>query len=400
MNFVFVSPQFPATYWQFCDRLKRDGANVLGIGDTPEDALEPELRGVLSEYYYVPDMRNYDDMFRAVAYFSYRYGRIDWLESNNEYWLSTDARLRTDFNITTGAKSDQMAQWQSKAAQKPLYAKAGVPSARQVRVAGPQDRDAAFGLAREVGYPLFAKPERGVGAEGSFRLSSDHDLDNFFYFGQQVPYVVEEFVPAEAICAWDAILDSHSEPLFENMETFPPSMSDLVRDQRDLAYWCSPDVDPELSRMGRATAKAFGLKSRFVHMEFFRLAEDRQGLGPKGGYVGLEVNCRPTGGFTPDMMNYAHATDVYQIWADMVFFDQNHVTPGPERCYCVFAGRRDVHEYAHSHEEVLERWGDAIVTNYRLPDGLSDDMGNYQYTARLASAEERDEFIRFVQEQR
>ena len=33
MNFIFVSPNFPHTYWQFCDRLKRDGVNVLGIGD-------------------------------------------------------------------------------------------------------------------------------------------------------------------------------------------------------------------------------------------------------------------------------------------------------------------------------------------------------------------------------
>ena len=31
------------------------------------------------------------------------YGRIDWIESNNEYWLEQDARLRTDFNVTTGA---------------------------------------------------------------------------------------------------------------------------------------------------------------------------------------------------------------------------------------------------------------------------------------------------------
>ena len=30
------------------------------------------------------------------------FGRIDWLESNNEYWLERDARLRTDFNIPSG----------------------------------------------------------------------------------------------------------------------------------------------------------------------------------------------------------------------------------------------------------------------------------------------------------
>ena len=30
MNFIFISPNFPHTYWQFCDRLKRNGVNVLG----------------------------------------------------------------------------------------------------------------------------------------------------------------------------------------------------------------------------------------------------------------------------------------------------------------------------------------------------------------------------------
>ena len=33
MNFVFISPHFPATYWQFCDRLQKNGVHVLGIGD-------------------------------------------------------------------------------------------------------------------------------------------------------------------------------------------------------------------------------------------------------------------------------------------------------------------------------------------------------------------------------
>ena len=35
MNFVFISPNFPFNYRQFCDRLNRNGCNVLGIGDAP-----------------------------------------------------------------------------------------------------------------------------------------------------------------------------------------------------------------------------------------------------------------------------------------------------------------------------------------------------------------------------
>ena len=39
MNYIFISPHFPHTYWQFCDRLHRNGINVLGIGDAPYDSL-------------------------------------------------------------------------------------------------------------------------------------------------------------------------------------------------------------------------------------------------------------------------------------------------------------------------------------------------------------------------
>lgn len=30
MNFIFISPQFPKTYWNFCDRLKKNGVNAMG----------------------------------------------------------------------------------------------------------------------------------------------------------------------------------------------------------------------------------------------------------------------------------------------------------------------------------------------------------------------------------
>ena len=84
MNFIFVSPQFPRVYWNFCDRLKKKGVNVLGIGDTPYDQLQHEVRESLTEYYFVPSLADYDQMLRAVAFFTFKYGRIDWIESNNE----------------------------------------------------------------------------------------------------------------------------------------------------------------------------------------------------------------------------------------------------------------------------------------------------------------------------
>ena len=118
MNFVFISPQFPHTYWNFCDRLKKNGVNVLGIGDAPYDSLDWNVKNSLTEYYYVQSLEDYDQVFRAVAFFSFKYGKIDWLESNNEYWLEQDAKLRTDFHITSGIGAEDIQKYKSKADMK------------------------------------------------------------------------------------------------------------------------------------------------------------------------------------------------------------------------------------------------------------------------------------------
>ena len=86
-NVIFLSPNFPTNYWQFCRELKNNGMNVLGIGDAPYDGLAGELKDSLNEYYKVGSLENYDEVYRAVAFFIHKHGRIDWLESNNEYWL-------------------------------------------------------------------------------------------------------------------------------------------------------------------------------------------------------------------------------------------------------------------------------------------------------------------------
>ena len=85
MNFIFISPNFPHTYWNFCDRLRKNGVNVLGIGDAPYDGLEDGLKGALTEYYKVDSLENYDQVFRAVAFFSFKYGKTDWIDAKEIY---------------------------------------------------------------------------------------------------------------------------------------------------------------------------------------------------------------------------------------------------------------------------------------------------------------------------
>ena len=395
MNFIFISPHFPKHYWQFCDRLKRNGVNVLGIGDSPYDSLREELKRDLTEYYFVPSLSDYDSVLRAVAYLEFKHGKIDWIESNNEYWLELDSRLRTDFNVTTGEQFDHISRIKNKSAMKEYYKLAGVPTARLHKIT---DLNSAKDFINLVDYPVIVKPDVGVGACDTYKLENDEDLKNFFDKKIKVPYVMEEFVTGD-ICSYDAILDSNSDPLLESMTVWPPSVMDIVLKQLDLSYYTVAHVPEELKRVGRATAKAFAVKSRFVHLEFFRLTKAKAGLGDVGDFVGLEVNMRPAGGYTPDMINFAHSTDVYQIWADIITENRRILSDSGQHCYVVYASRRDCHKYVHSHEEILNRYGEDIVMCERMPEMMVPQMGNQMYTAKRPDRQAVEEFIHFIQEQ-
>ena len=382
-NFVFLSPNFPANYWKFCAELKNNGMRVLGIGDCEYDALKPELKDALHEYYKVSSLENYDEVFRAVAFFTYKYGKIDWLESNNEYWLERDAKLRTEFHITSGFMEEGMRSVKYKSAMKAFYAKAGVPTARYHIV---DTYEAAAAFAAEVGYPVVVKPDNGVGANGTYRLHSDEELRSFIDGKDSTVYIMEEMVKG-VVCTYDAIIDSKGQPLFESGNVTPVCLMDVVNDNGDCMYYIFKDLADDLRDVGLRTVAAFGVKSRFIHFEFFRLTEDQEGLGKKGDLIGLEVNMRPAGGYTPDMYNFAYETDVYKIWADMICFDKSTKPVGTRR-FCAFAGRRDGGVYKMDHDAIMAKYGSCMKMQGRVPDALSGAMANVMYTAIFDTEEQ------------
>ena len=387
-NFVFISPNFPTNYWQFCKHLKDNGMNVLGIGDQPYEELKPELQESLNEYYKVGSLENYDEVYRAVAFFICKYGRIDWLESNNEYWLEQDARLRTDFNIQSGFQVSDMERIKHKSKMKAYYQKAGIPVARYYMV---KTLAGCRSFIKKVGYPVVVKPDNGVGAAATYKLTNDDELVAFFdSYPKEVPYIMEEFVHAQ-VNSYDAIIDGEGNPIFETGNVTLDSIMDIVNNQDNSLYYIVKDLPEDTRAAGRATVKSFGVKNRFVHFEFFRLTEDQEGLGKKGDVVALEVNMRPCGGFTPDMINFANSTNVYKIWADMIAFGSS-LYPVGERYYCGFAGRRDGKNFVLSHEELVEKYSANIKMVDRIPDALAGAMGNQMYLATFSTKEELDKF--------
>jgi len=389
-NFVFISPNFPTNYWQFCKHLKDNGLRVLGVGDQPYDTLLPELKENLHEYYKVGSMENYDEVYRAVAFFISKYGRIDWLESNNEYWLERDAMLRTDFHITSGFQVEDMERIKYKSKMKPYYQAVGIPTARYHIV---DDFDGCKKFINEVNWPVIVKPDNGVGASSTFKLKNDDDLRAFLAeMDPHVSYIMEEFITAE-VNSYDAIIDSKGEPIFETGNVTPNSIMDVVNTGDNSIYYIVNELPEDTRKAGRATVKSFGVKNRFVHFEFFRLTADHPHMGKKGDVVALEVNMRPCGGFSPDMMNFANSTDVYKIYADMIAFDST-LKPCGEKNFCAFAGRRDGKNFKLSHQELLDKYSSQMRMVSRIPDALSGAMGNQMFVANFPTKEAMDEFYK------
>ena len=392
MNFVFISPNFPEAYRWFCIRLRDNGVNVLGVGDAPYNELHPDLRRVLTEYYRVDSLENYDQVLRALGHFTGRYGKMDWVESNNEYWLELDAALRTDFNITTGLKSDEIGKYKRKSVMKEFYRRAGVPAARWLLVDGSTTLEQARAFVKEVGYPVVAKPDNGVGAIATYKIKDESDLIQFFGEKPAADYLMEEYITGE-VTTYDGVCNSKGEVLFAASHITRNSIMDMVNEHVPTYYYVDKQVPADVERAGKATLKAFGATRRFFHLEFFRLTQAKPGLGDKGDIVALEVNMRPAGGFTPDMLNFSQSVDVYQIWADMVAFDEvRHTFKGP-KSYCVYAGRRDECRYQLTLPQLEASCGLHARLFTRMPPALAGTMGDQVAIACFDTLPEVNDFI-------
>ena len=386
-NFIFISPNFPTNYWKFCRELKNNGIRVMGIGDQPWEEMTQEPKDSLNEYYKVGSLENYDEVYRAVAWFIHKFGRVDWIESNNEYWLERDAMLRTDFNVPSGFHVEDLARIKYKSGMKEYYQQAGIRTARYHIV---DNFDGCKAFINEVGYPVIVKPDNGVGANDTYKLDNDGELWQFLNDKNPgVRYIMEEFVTAE-VNSYDAIIDSNGNPLFETGNVSPISIMDIVNNNDNSIYYIVKDLAEDVRAAGRAAVKSFGVKSRFVHFEFFRLTKD-QPMGKQGDVVALEVNMRPCGGFSPDMMNFANSTDVYKIWADMIAFNCS-TKPQGEHFFCAFAGRRDGKPFQMSHEELAAKYANQMRMMERMPDALSGAMGNQMYIAVFPTEAEMNQF--------
>jgi biotin carboxylase len=389
MNIVFLSPHFPKNCTMFCHYLKTFGANVLGVGDAAYDALGDDLKRSMTEYYKVSDMNDYDQVFRAVGFFTHQYGKIDRFESLNEYWLETEARIRSDFNIY-GTKIDFVSNLKQKSKMKYFFNKSGVQSARYLAYT---TKTSAKDFIREVGYPVIVKPNVGAGAHLTYKIRSDKEFEAFYQSKpSDVQFLLEEYIDG-VVYTYDGLIDRSGVVQFSDSHLFEHSIMNIVNTDDHLSYICLKNIEPEIEKAGKSVLKAFDIRERFFHLKFFKSSLDNR-------LYALEVNMRPPGGWMTDAINYSYDINIYEQWANLLV--NNRVDVQKDYCgkyFTAFASRKNKKLYVHSHEEILEAYPD-ILKHAPVEEVFSLFMGNYAYQFRAETLEEVQAFVSFVQEER
>lgn len=373
MNVVFLSPHFPPHWYRFAVALRAVGATTLGIADVGYEELKPELREALHDYYRVGDLGDYDQLVRAMGWFINRHGRIDRIDSLNEHWLETEAGLRTDFNIP-GINAAVIGAIKRKSVMKQRFLDAGLAPGRG-RVCSDEAELRKF--IAEVGLPVVAKPDVGVGAARTYKIENEAEIVAYLADKPATDYIVEEFVRGELI-TYDGLAGRDGEIAFDSTFHYSTGVMEVVNAQLDIYYWMPRAIAADVQEVGRAMARAFDLRERPFHFEIFRT--------PSGALVPLEVNMRPPGGWTVDMWNYSNDFDFYREWANVLVNGTFEATIA--RPYNVlYASRRDGRPYVMSHDEVLAEFGALIVHESRMERVLASAMGDHGYVLRNADLE-------------
>lgn len=385
MNFILVSPAFPDNFKPFAYELKNKGINVLGIGDTPFQELGTQLQETLTEYYYVVDLENLDDVKRGVAYLYFKHGEIDRIESHNEHWLELDAQLREAFNVP-GLKPAELKKTKYKSEMKKIMRKAGVPVAEGTVI---NKRSELRPAVKKLGLPVIAKPDRGVGTAATFKLKTEEDLVTFTaYYDESVPYFIEKMIESDRLGTYDGLIDQEGNIVWDTCLTYNQPTLDTLENKSDVAYIIQKEIDPKLRKYGQRIVKEFGMKERFFHIEFFKM--------PDGEYVALEYNNRIAGSYVVDTYNYAHSINLFAEYANIVLNQGFKGNPDISKRYCVAVTRRDIYKYAHDHKQILDQFGPQIKQVSRIPEAFAVLMGNDFYAIDADTPEEIQTIIDFV----
>ena len=286
----------------------------------------------------------------------------------HKFYGESEAKLRTDFNVF-GVQTDWIDNIKRKSQMKERFIGAGLEVARG-RVCLNADEAKAF--IAEVGYPVVAKPDIGVGAAKTYKIHDPFEFEHYLRDKLPCEYILEEFISGE-IVTFDGLTDKDGRILFTSSLRYSAGVMDVVNQDGDIYYYSARNISPALEAAGRAAVSAFQVRERFFHLEFFECSDGR--------IVALEANIRPPGGLTVDMFNFAFDFDVYREWAN-VFVTGKFSAPVTRKYAVGYVGRKHHLSYKLSHEQALECAGGMLCHHEGIMGVFAKAIGNYGYILR------------------
>jgi formate-dependent phosphoribosylglycinamide formyltransferase (GAR transformylase) len=363
VNVVFVEPFFPPTQRHFVRALAEVGANVIGVGESPSDMLDEQLKSWMSHYHQVPTVVDVGILTDAVRWIQDK-AWVDRLETTIEAHTMSVAQVRENCTIP-GTSVHTAWLCRDKPSMKEALRAAGVPTAASTAA---DTAEQVLAFADAVGFPVILKPRSGAGAQDTTRVDNHTELAAALgaFAGQGTQSIaVEEFVEGHE--GFYDTLSVDGRPALDFVSHYFPNVLDAMRTR-----WISPQfistnrVDSEgdyvqLREMGQRVNEALGIGTTATHMEWF--------FGPKGLRFS-EIGCRPPGVGAWDLYSAGNDIDVYREWANAIV--HGHVGARPSRRFAtgIVALRPD---------------RDGQITGYSGVDEVQARSGEWVIDAQLPS---------------
>ena len=374
---MFVEPFFPSNQRHFARALAEAGATVIGVGESPAEALDDQLKGWLHHYEQVSSVTDVEAMTRVVRWAQDKLW-VDRIEATIEAHIMATAQVREACTIPgTSVRTAWLCR--DKPSMKQALREAGVPTAASA-AAGSAAEARAF--AGQVGYPLILKPRSGAGAADTMRADDaaglEHALGVFGEHGAE-SIAVEEFIEGHE-GFYDTITINGGVAV-DFVSHYFPNVLDAMRTR-----WISPEfistnrIDSapeyaELREMGRRVNAALGIGTSATHMEWF--------FGPKGLKFS-EIGCRPPGVGAWDLYSAGNEMDVYRTWAEAIVGGDTGAAPSRRYASGMVALRPDsdgrITGYTGA-EEMQQQYGEWVIDAHLPPPGTATQPVEAGYMA-------------------
>lgn len=348
------------------------GVRLGLVSQDPLERLPGPLRRRIAAHHQTDDALHTAPLLESVRAVAGKLGSADRLIGALEELQVPLGEVRAALRIP-GMDGETARNFRDKARMKEIFERAGIPCARHRRVTTEAE---AWSFAESVGYPLIVKPTAGSGSRHTFRIEDAAMLRESFELGKLRAgheMMIEEFVVGEEFSFDSVFIDGRL--VWHSINHYSPSPLEVL--ENPWIQWCvllprerENPLYTGILAAAEPALRALGLSTGLSHMEWFRR---------KNGSVAIsEVGARPPGAQFTTLISYAHDTDFYRRWAELMIYDRFDPPRRPYAAGAAFLraqGRGRIHAI-HGLEKANERFG-SIVAEVKLPRSGQPTSGTY-----------------------